>query len=56
MENNINQCIAGLRIEKEENESFVLDGDIEKDVNKFDLCLVGRLLMKKNINIRVMKS
>lgn len=33
MEDNINQRIAGLRIEEEENESFVLDGDIDEDVN-----------------------
>lgn len=56
MKDNIDQRMAGLGIEEEENESFVLDGDIEEDVNRFNLCLVGRLLTKKNINVRAMKS
>lgn len=50
------QRTAGLDIDDEENESFVLDGDFEEDVNRFELCLVGRFLTEKNINVRAMKS
>lgn len=56
MGDNIDQRIAGLRLDDEENESFVLEGDIEEDVNRFELCLVGRLLTEKSINVRAMKS
>lgn len=45
-----------LRIEDEENESFLLEGDVEKTVNRFEMCLVGRLITEKNINVRAMKS
>lgn len=48
--------MADLRIEDEENESFVLDGDVEEEVNRFDLCLVGRLLTEKNVNVRALRS
>lgn len=53
---NIDQQMATLSIEDEENASFVLDEAIEENVNRFDLCLVGRLLTEKNINVRAMKS
>lgn len=53
---NIDQQMAILGIEDEENASFVLEEEIEENVNRFDLCLVGRLLTEKNINIRAMKS
>ena len=58
MENydNIDQHMAGLGIEEEENEGFVLQEDIEEDVNRYELCLVGRLLTEKSINVRAMKS
>lgn len=45
--NDINQQMAGLGIDEEENESFVLDDDIEEDVNRYELCLVGKLLTEK---------
>lgn len=48
--------MAGLEIEDYGNESFVLEGDIDEDVNRYDPCIVGRLLTEKNINIRAMKS
>lgn len=52
----INQHMEGLGIDDEENESFVLEDDIEEDVNRYELCLVGRLLTEKNVNVRAMKS
>ena len=55
-EEDINHRMASLGIEEEENDVFVLEGDIDEDVNRYELCLVGRLLTEKNINIRAMKS
>lgn len=52
----IDQQMAELEIDKEENEGFVLEGDIEENINKYDMCLVGRLLTEKSINVRAMKS
>lgn len=46
--------MANLNIE-EENESFVFDADVEEDTNRYELCLVGRFLTKKIINLRVMR-
>lgn len=43
----MHQHMAGLRIEDKENESFVLVGDIEEEVNKYELCPVRRLLTEK---------
>ena len=53
---NIDQHMASLNIDEEENESFTFDEGFEEDVNRFDLCLVGRILTEKNINTRAMKS
>lgn len=52
----IGQRMANLGIEEEENEVFVLEGDIDESENRYELCLVGRLLTEKNINTRAMKS
>lgn len=48
--------MAGMDIENEENEELVFDDDVEEVTNKFELCLVGRFLTEKNINIRAMRS
>lgn len=55
-EEGIEERIAGLEIDEEENEAFVLEGDIDENVNRYELCLVGRILTKKNVITRVMKS
>ena len=55
-EHDLNNSMAALGIEEEENASFVLEGDIEEDFNRYDLCLVGKLLTQKNINVRAMKT
>lgn len=34
----------------------MFDGEIEEEVTKYDLCLVGRLLTEKNLNARDMKT
>lgn len=35
---------------------MVFEEKIEDNVNRFELCLVGRFLTEKNLNVRVMKS
>lgn len=53
---NIDDQMGGLSIDEEENESFVFEGDVEEAVDRYELCLVGRFLTEKNLNIRAMKS
>lgn len=53
---NLDQRMAGLGIEEEENESFCFEDDVEENVNRYELCLVGRLLTEKNVNVRAMKT
>lgn len=48
--------MAGLDIEEEENEAFVLDGEVAEVTNKYELCIVGRFLTEKSINVRAMSS
>ncbi|XP_074328037.1 uncharacterized protein LOC141665950 [Apium graveolens] len=57
MENteDINMHMANLGIEDEENEELVFGAEVE-EVNKYELCLVGRFLSEKSINDRAMKS
>lgn len=46
----IGDQMASLDIEEEKNESLVFDGHVDEEVNRYELCLVGRLLTEKNIN------
>lgn len=48
--------MADMNIEDEENEGFVFEGDVEEEVNKYELCLIGRFLTEKSINTRAMKT
>ncbi|WOH08563.1 hypothetical protein DCAR_0728006 [Daucus carota subsp. sativus] len=52
----IESQMANMDIEDEENESFVFGEEVEEDVNRYELCLVGRFLTEKTINLRAMKS
>lgn len=52
----IDQRMANLGVEDEEKEVFVLDVDIDENMNRYELCLVGRLFTEKNVNTRVRKS
>lgn len=52
---NIDDQFANLDIE-EENESFVFDGDVVEEINRYELCLVGRFLTERTINVRAMRS
>ncbi|XP_074327332.1 uncharacterized protein LOC141665252 [Apium graveolens] len=48
--------LADLDIEGEENGEFVLEDGVEEEINKYELCLVGRFLTEKNINNGAMKT
>lgn len=52
----IDEQLADLDIEEEENESFVFDGDVVEEVNRYELCLVGRFFTEKIITVRAMKT
>lgn len=54
--NNIDVLMADLDISNEEEDELVLDVEGEEVENRFELCLVGRFLTEKNLNIRAMKS
>lgn len=53
---NLDEQLADLDIAEEENEDFTFEGDVEEEVNKYELCLVGRYLTEKNINMRAMMT
>lgn len=53
---NINEQLAGINIEDEENEELIFDDELVEDSNKFELCLVGRFVTEKSINTRAMKT
>lgn len=48
--------MENLGIEEEENESFIVEDEMEERVNRYELCLVERFLTEKTINVRAMKS
>lgn len=52
----IDDQMANLDIDEEENESFVFEGNVEEETNRYEYCLVGRFLTEKTINSRAMKS
>lgn len=47
--------MSGLDIEKK-NTAFILEGGLEEEDNKYELCVVGRFLSERNINGRAMKT
>lgn len=53
---NINERMAGMGIDDEENSELVFDEEAEDVTNKFETCLVGRFLTEKGLNVRAMKS
>ncbi|XP_074352492.1 uncharacterized protein LOC141691621 [Apium graveolens] len=52
----IDDRLGGMNIDDEENEEIFFEEGLEEVSNRFDLCVVGRFLTKKNINVRAMKS
>lgn len=53
---NIDVLMTDLDISNEENEELIVDDDLEEVGNRFELCLVGRFLSEKSINVRAMKT
>lgn len=54
--NDLSDRLKGLDLEDDENTAFVVEGEEEEASSKYELCLVGRFLTEKNINVRAMKS
>lgn len=54
--NDLEDQFAGLDIEEEENSTFVYEGEMEVEGNKYELCMVGRFLTGKSINVNAMKT
>lgn len=48
--------MASMNIDEEEEEEMVFEGDVVEEINKYEMCLVGRFLTEKNINTKVMKT
>lgn len=48
--------MSGLDIEEEENAAFTFEGEAEEEINKYELCVVGRFLTERNVNVRAMKT
>lgn len=42
--------------DEEENMGFILEGEVDETINRYELCLVGRLLTEKGVNTKIMKS
>lgn len=55
-EGSLDVLMEELDISNEENEELVFDEEVEEIGNKFELCLVGRFLTEKNLNVRAMKT
>lgn len=49
---NIDEQMANLNVDDEENEGLIFVRDVEVEINKYDLCLVGKYLTKKYIKYK----
>lgn len=54
--NNIDVLMSDLDITNKENKELILDVECEEAGNRFELCLVGKFLTEKNLNMHAMKS
>ncbi|KAL8106936.1 hypothetical protein AgCh_023655 [Apium graveolens] len=52
----LNDQFESLDIDEEENYVFVLGGDVDIAINKYELCVVGRFVTERNINVNAMKT
>lgn len=52
----LDKLMADLDITNEEEEELVFDEEVQENGNRFEMCLVGRFLTEKNLNVRAMKS
>lgn len=53
---NLDTLMTEMNISNEENEEIVFDEEIEENNNRFELCLVGKFMTEKNINVRATKT
>ncbi|XP_074361402.1 uncharacterized protein At4g02000-like [Apium graveolens] len=53
---NLEELMGDLDISNDKDEELVFDDEIDEVNNKFELCLVGKFLTEKNLNVRAMKS
>lgn len=51
----LDEHMANLNVDDEENEDLVFEDDVIEEIDKYELCLVGRFLTEKSINTRAMK-
>lgn len=51
----LDEQMASLNVDEEENEDLIFEDDVIEEIDKYELCLVGRFLTEKNINTRAMK-
>ncbi|XP_074336796.1 uncharacterized protein LOC141673970 [Apium graveolens] len=54
--NDLNDQFDGLNIEDEENSAFVFGDELQIEGNQYELCVVGRFLTVRNINVNAMKT
>lgn len=47
--------MAELNIDSIKNDNFEF-ADVVEVINKFELCLVGRFIIEKNLNVRAIKA
>lgn len=52
----LNDQFNGLNIDDEENAVFLFGGDAEGEVYRYELCVVGRFMTERNINVNAMKT
>ena len=52
----LNERLARIGIDDEENAELIFDEEVEDVSNKFNCCLVGCFLTEKGVNVRAMKS
>lgn len=52
----IQEQMGDMNIDEEENEDLAFEGDFVAEINKFELCLVGRFLTEKSVNMKAMKT
>lgn len=45
---NLDEHLADLSIEEEENGDSIFDEEVEEQVNRYELCLIGRFFTEKS--------
>lgn len=56
MDNLADVLMTDLDISNVENEELIFEEEYKEEGNMFELCVVGKILTEKNLNVRAMKS